>query len=105
VSRAHHRFALGLGFVGIGIGGAFAWAVTLPTGFCGRYPPPSNLIDGLFLLLGFGLLFGASMTAAYKPTRTRIDWILAGVSVIEAAAAFGLVAYLAARFGTAYDCG
>jgi hypothetical protein len=106
VSRGYIGLVSSLGFVGALLAGASIWAVGLRTGYCGRYPPPSGFVTVGLVIVAVALACVATpLILTSTPSRTRTEWALAAVSLLEAVAAVAIVVYLGSKFGHAYDCG
>lgn len=99
------RFVHFQGAIAVALISAWVWGLSLRTGLCGRYPPPSGWITGALFVAGFGLVLTIPLILTDRPPRTRGQWILAAVSLAEGAAAFAFAIYLLSKFAHAYDCG
>jgi hypothetical protein len=83
----------------------FAWAATLQTGYCGRYPPPSGWVDVALIAFALGIGFVIMPLSLSTRPQTRASLVMVAVALAESAAAIALVFYVTAGFVHAYDCG
>ena len=74
------------------------------TGYCGTHPGPGGWVFFVLVIFAWGA-FGFGVMRLNVNPRTRSHWVTALMGFSEAAAAIGLLAYIAVKFGHAYDCG